>query len=301
MTKCNHTKRDIHQEITSSIIEAIEAGANGKEWVMPWHGAKGMPVNAHTKALYNGINVFRLWLGNYPSNTFASYKQWQDLGCQVKKGSKGLPIVFYKQLTKEVENAQGKTEEKSFPMLRYSTVFAAEQVDGYQVEVTDMPDLAERIDDAESFFNQTGISVKHEEQRAYYKLSDDYVNMPRMDSFIDTDHSSATENYYGTLSHECTHATGHKKRTGRREVIYKKYDKSHKAAYAFEELVAEMGSAFLCSHLSIESSPRVDHAQYIQGWLSILKEDNRAIFKAASLASQALHWMTDKQSMSKAA
>ncbi len=124
--------------------------------------------------------------------------------------------------------------------------------------------------------------------------------MPPKETFFNTD-STATENYYSTLAHECTHATGHKLRLDRRDVIRKKFEKDSRRAYAFEELVAELGASYTMAHLGLESTPRIDHAQYIEHWLSILKADKRAILKAASLASKALDWMQTQQQVQEAA
>ncbi|MFC1665392.1 ArdC family protein [Pseudomonadota bacterium] len=294
----NKPKRDVAQEITNHIITAIENGANGKDFKMPWHGAKSMPINAATNNFYNGVNVINLWMANFPSNTFATYKQWNDIGAQVEKGSKGFPVVFYSVKEKQTED---KDKPEKYMILKYSTVFAAEQVSGYELPtIENTTNLVETQDHAETFFFNTGVNIKHGENRAYYVPSKDFVNMPPKNVFIDTT-STATENYYSTLAHECTHATGHDHRLGRRKEIQRKYESNQKRAYAFEELVAELGAAYLMAYLGLEATPRLDHAQYIESWLSVLKEDKRAILKAGSLASKALDWMQAKQDMVQAA
>ena len=287
-------KRDLHREITDKIVAAIEAGAG--EWRLPWVGHKGgMPVNAITGKAYRGVNIITLWLEGtaraYPSQEWASYKQWQAKGAQVRKGERGAMIVYYDAITREATNsATGETIEEHIPFLKYSHVFNASQVDGYQPAPVPRPNLAARIETAERFVMASGATVQYGLARAFYSQSRDIIGMPDWDAFIDTATASATENAYGTLLHELTHWTGHPSRCARD--FAKRFGNE---AYAAEELVAELGAAFLCGEIGIEAEPRADHAQYLSHWLVILKSDKRAIFTAASKASAAVDYLNAMQ------
>jgi len=288
-------KVDLYQRATDQIITAIESGADGEEWKMPWTGFNnGLPYNATTKAVYRGVNVLMLWgaaTGEaYPSNEWSSYKQWQGRGAQVNKGERGTIIVYCGSASREVENETGETEEKRFRFLKYSTVFNAAQVSGWESPETERPDLAKRIESAESFVANTEAVIRFGGGRALYTHTKDYIAMPDWDQFTDTKTATATENAYGTLLHELTHWTGHERRCDRK--FSKRFGDQ---AYAMEELVAELGAAFLCAKIGITPAPRRDHAQYIARWLRTMKADKRAIFTAASKASDAVDFLNGLQ------
>tara|TARA_R100000005_G_scaffold49016_1_gene23513 strand:- start:6600 stop:7559 length:960 start_codon:yes stop_codon:yes gene_type:complete len=291
--RTNVERRDVHQQVTDNIIAAIEAGAG--EWQMPWHrSGEGLnrPVNIDTRAYYRGVNILNLWVAGeacgYTEGVWGTYRQWQNRGCQVRKGEKGSLVVFYKELEFEDQDADtGMTSTETRLMARASTVFNAEQVDGYEREplpVSENP--ATPIEQAEAFVAASNAIVRHGGGRAYYNPNQDFIQMPERERFLGTDTSTPTEAYYGTLLHELTHWTGHKKRCERE--FGKRFGDE---AYAMEELVAELGSAFLCADIGISPQPRPDHAAYVDHWLKVLKADKKAIFTAASQASKAADFL----------
>lgn len=293
--RTNVERRDVHQQVTDNIIAAIEAGAG--EWQMPWHrSGEGLnrPVNIDTRAYYRGVNILNLWVAGeacgYTEGVWGTYRQWQNRGCQVRKGEKGSLVVFYKELEFEDQDADtGMTSTETRLMARASTVFNAEQVDGYEREplpVSENP--ATPIEQAEAFVAASNAIVRHGGGRAYYNPNQDFIQMPERERFLGTDTSTPTEAYYGTLLHELTHWTGHKKRCERE--FGKRFGDE---AYAMEELVAELGSAFLCADIGISPQPRPDHAAYVDHWLKVLKADKKAIFTAASQASKAADFLAE--------
>ena len=297
----HHTSKgpDVYQRVTDSIIASIENGAG--EWQCPWSQSQAMPVNATTKRRYNGINVVMLWCisgeNGWPHG-WASYKQWRDAGAQVRKGERGTTVVFYKSLDRDrrdgsgavVTGDNGEPEVDRIRIARAFTVFNAAQVDGYEPEPVPERPLFERIENAERFVTNTGAIVRHGGEQAFYRPSADLIKMPDREGFTGTETSTAQEGYYGTILHELTHWTGPEKRCARD--LGKRFGRE---AYAAEELVAELGAAFLCSELGITAQPRPDHAQYIAHWLAILKGDKRAIFTAAAKAQQAVEYLASLQ------
>lgn len=289
---------DIHQHITDHIVAAIEAGAGKAE--LPWHRpgvAASMPVNVSSSKPYNGINVLMLWAaseaGRYSSGTWGTYKQWQDKGAQVRKGEKSTAIVFYKELpVSEKSQGSDEDEEEKYFVARSFRVFNADQVDGWKEPALPEKSLVERIEETDAFVAATGADIRHGGARAYFRPGTDFIQMPDEERFTGTATSTPTEGYYSTLLHELTHWTGHESRLAR-----DMSGRFGKESYAMEELVAELGAAFLCAELQISPQPRPDHAAYIASWLKVLKEDKRAIFSAASKASQAgrhLHRLQEK-------
>ena len=283
--------RDLYQETTDTIVASIEAGAG--KWVMPWHSqGNGMPLNAATKAAYNGVNVLTLWATGaakaYPTNVWASYRQWLTIGAQVRAGEKGSPIVYAGTATAKATETGG--EDRKFSFLKTSAVFNAAQVEGYQAAAPVRPCLADRIASADTFIAATRADIRHGQGRAYYQPELDFVAMPDFGAFIATATATATENAYSTLLHELTHWTGHQTRCARE--FGKRFGN---AAYAAEELVAELGAAFLCAELGITPAPRADHAQYLAHWLQVLKADKKAIFTAAAAATKAAQYLRGLQ------
>jgi antirestriction protein ArdC len=279
---------DIYQTVTDKIVAMLEAGAGA--WRMPWHTDKmglgelplSMPHNVSGRP-YRGVNVPILWAAaqsaGYGSAVWATYKQWQEKGAQVRKGEKATAIVFWKTLSVP---AEGDDPERSVLMAKSYSVFNAAQVDGYAAperapeEVSD----AGRIAAADTYFAAIGATVRHGGNRAFYAPSSDHVQMPRFDQFEEP------AAYYATLAHECTHWTSAKSRCDR-ELGARFGD----AAYAMEELIAELGSAFVCADLGLSNEPRPDHAAYLASWLKVLKSDKRAIFTAASKAQAAADYL----------
>ena len=286
--------KDLYADITNQIIAAIEAGeANPEGWHMPWHRfgqAIGAPLNAITKRAYRGVNVICLWASaqanGYSSGLWATYKQWTEMGAQVRKGEMSTMVVFYKQMgTKDDEETETKGD--SFMMARAYYVFNAAQVDGF--EEPELPKIgeAEMVTHAESLIAATGARIIFGGSRAYYSPALDEIHIPAREAFRATTHSSATEGLYTTIFHELAHWTGSPSRCNR--------DLSGRfksEAYAAEELVAELASAMMAGEIGISIAPRLDHAQYVAGWLRALKDDRRAIFTAASLAQKAADFIT---------
>lgn len=283
MARQKKARRDVHQEVTDAILEALEKGT--APWVKPWNGSAGFPVNASTGRAYNGVNVFLLWMKEgalgYGSSRWLTFKQAKACGGSVKRGEKGTGIVFFNFLKKTDPNT-GK--ETSFPLLRFYTVFNVAQCEGLsekamgvKAQAEELPESA-RIEHAEQYFaaihKSTGIVPERGGARACYIPSRDAIQLPEFASFKD---AAAA---YSTEAHEFGHATGAEKRLNR--------DLSGRfgsESYAAEELVAEMTSAFICASLGLDGM--LQHPEYIGNWIKVLKSDKRAIFTAASLAKKA--------------
>ena len=283
--------RDLHQLVTDRIVAAIEAGT--APWIKPWSSAQSAvrPLRS-TGQPYNGVNVLTLWLDaeekGFSSPYWFGFQTALKMGACVRKGEKGSAIVYANKVIKTQENpTTGEEETRAVPFLKQSFVFNAQQIDGlpehfyraaHPSKTFPADSRNSRLDD---FFRHTGADIRHGGGRAYYRIDADFVQMPEFDDF----HSG--ESYYATLAHEMTHWTRHPTRLDR--------DMGRKAwgdaGYALEELVAEIGSAFLCADLGITPETREDHAAYIASWLEVLKNDKRAIFTAASKASQAAEYL----------
>ncbi|MEX0956388.1 MAG: zincin-like metallopeptidase domain-containing protein [Rhizobiaceae bacterium] len=285
-------KFDVHQEITDRIVAAIETGAG--EFRLPWIKAKGgsmkRPVNIASANPYNGVNIVSLWVAaqacDYPSNLWGTYKQWSERGCQVRRGEKSSLVVFYKKLAFEQQDEEtGETESAERLMARASFVFSAAQVDGFELEADEpLPEepAFDPIACAEAFAKSTGARIEEGGDRACYVPSSDMIRMPERRRFTGTETTTPAEGFYSTLCHELVHWSGAKHRLDRDLT-----GRFGSESYAMEELVAELGAAFLCGDLGITPEPRADHAQYIVNWLKVLKDDKKAVFTAASKASEA--------------
>ena len=282
---------DLYRTVTDKIILAIETGVTA--FVMPWHGLGGQitrPANAATEARYRGVNVIALWaqasVSGYHSGVWASYRQWEHLGAHVRKGEHGTVIVFYKKV--EGDESSEAHEEGDRPRLvaRASRVFNAEQVEGWNPPEAAVPSRVEAISAAEGFVTKTQATIRHGGEMACYRRTNDYIEMPYRERFSGTPTSSPTESYYGVLLHELTHWSGASHRLNR--VLGKRFGD---AEYSMEELVAELGAAFLCADFHIAHEPRPDHAAYINSWLKVLKSDHRAIFTAAGQAQKAVEYL----------
>ena len=260
---------DIYQRVTNQIIEAIEQGVDA--WQMPWHRHATTPRNALNGKSYRGVNVLSLWATaaalHYRSGIWATYAQWSELGAQVRKGEKATLIVFWKFRNEESETEESDEQrpQRNGCIARGYNVFNADQVEGYALpELPTLPE-GERIELADSFFYSLTADIRHGGGRAYYGKQDDCIQLPAFSAFKE---SAA---YYATLAHEFIHWTGAAQRLNRDLT-----GRFGSETYAAEELVAELGAAFLCADLGISSQPRPDHAAYIQNWLSILRHDNGA-------------------------
>lgn len=275
MTKSISTnpRADFYQRITDTIIRNLEQGT--RPWTRPWtttSSASGAirPMR-HDGTPYRGINVLVLWSeasdNGYTSSTWMTYRQAQSLGAQVRKGERGTTIVYAKRI--QLLDQDATTDEdnaRTIPILRTYSVFNTEQIDGLPTPPAAQPTIIEpassRIDRADAFISATTATIVHHGNRACYIPSADRIEMPPYQQFIDTTTSSAAEGYYATLLHELIHWTSPKHRCDRD--TGKRFGDN---SYAREELVAEIGAAFLCADLGIALEPRPDHAAYVASWL----------------------------------
>jgi antirestriction protein ArdC len=278
----------VYERVTSAIVNAIEQGAG--TYRMPWviRQDKGFsPVSIGSAKPYRGVNVLVLWSQaqskSYGSSLWGTYRQWCELGAQVRKGEKGSPVVYWGTVDgKQTDDSEAGGSTRARLFAKGYTVFNADQVDGLRMPKRFQPKLSHnaRIARAEAFFTPLA-QVRDGGNRAYYRADKpEAVYMPAFDQF------PQAEQYYSVLAHETTHWTSDTSRCNRE--LGKRFGDS---AYAMEELIAELGSAFTMAHLELETTPRVDHAQYIASWLNVLKADSRAIFTAASKAQQAADWL----------
>lgn len=288
-------KQDVYQRLTDKIIADLEKGE--LTWVKPWSGGNmdGKVVRPlrHNGVPYSGINVLMLWGAavecGFVSPFWMTFKQAQELGAHVRKGEKGSLVVYANTIIRTEEGENGSEEERTIPFMKGYTVFNVEQIEGlpahYHAEAETVIDPAQRNAQAEAFFAATGATVRHGGNSAHYSGGTDHVQMPVFESF------RSPEAYYATLAHEMTHWTKHETRLAR-DFGRKRWGDE---GYAKEELVAELGAAFLCADLGLTPEPGMDHAAYIQSWLKVLKDDKRAIFAAASHAQKAADYLHSLQ------
>ena len=283
-TKFSRPKTDIYQTVTDSIISALEAGV--KPWSCPWQrvlGMSGLPSNYSTGAGYSGMNIMLLWCSaseqGFNDSRWMTYKQAKVEGGQVRKGEHGTTAIFYTTLEKE--NEDGEIDQ--IPMLKTFNVFNLEQIDGLPLTTeTFSPEATfDPLPEAENLFQKSGANIIEKGQNASFRPSTDEVWLPERHLFSDA------ANFYATGLHELVHWSGSKKRLNR-----EMKGRFGSADYAEEELVAELGSAFLMADLGIVGE--VQHESYIASWLQALKNDKRYIFKAASAASKAHRYLMDK-------
>jgi antirestriction protein ArdC len=299
---------DVHEAITQKIVAAIEAGAGAFE--MPWHRpgvAFTIPKNALTEKPYKGSNVLSLWIDadakKYEHQVWATYKQWEELGAQVRKGEKGSLIVKYGEWvpkeqrdTGDSAGSDGNDDDAGKRLYaKPAWVFNVGQVDGFTIAASaPRPDLTVRLTHVDAFIVATGAEFREGGQRAFYRHREsrgegDFIQIPERNLFTGTATSTPTEAYESTRLHELAHWSGADHRLAR------DFGRFGDHAYAFEELVAELSAAYLCAGLEITNTPRIDHAQYIANWLEVLKGDTKAIFTAASLATKAVDYLYSLQ------
>lgn len=272
-------RKELYATVTAQIVKQIEEGAG--EWRMPWQAIAdaGEPVNASTHKAYRGGNHLVLGMvavGRGWSGHWATYKQWQAMGAQVRRGEKATHGVKWSV----VEDRNDPTETKLVPYC--FSVFAAEQVDGLEIPERAELDTPDRIATAELFFSTIGADVRHGGNRAFYRPSEDYIQLPELGQF------GEVAAYYATAAHEHAHWTGAASRLDRD--LSGRFGDKH---YAAEELVAELSAAFTCARLGISSTPRPDHAPYLESWLSVLKADPSALFTTASKAQAATDFLCE--------
>ncbi len=282
--------KDLYQSVTNSIIAALEAGT--PPWVCPWQAGAGdlAPANLASGRPYRGINVLLLNLRamgcGYGSNRWMTFQQARSLGAYVRQGEQGTPIVFFKMHEvgsgdRPVGAQPGRDDRKVIPLLRSFTVFNAAQIDDLPEALQPTPSAApdwNACEVAELILAGSQARIRHGGARAFYAPDQDLIQLPERGAF------ASAEAYYGVALHELTHWSGHPSRCNR--VLS---SRSHIEAYAFEELVAEMGSAFLTNYCGLPG--QLQHASYIESWLQALRHDKRLIFTAASLAQKAADYL----------
>jgi antirestriction protein ArdC len=268
----------IYQQVTDSIIKQLEQGTT--PWVKQWNGSSSADHNAVSKKGYNGINTLILAMSaaanGFKSNEWATYKQWLQLGGQVRKGTKGTTIIFYSPVSGSKTAADGSEKTYHYVLKSYS-VFNADQIDGYTPAAAPVKTF-NSIAALEALATDSGAVIKHGGDKAFYSPRNDFIQMPNKCDF--TNEAA----YYATLLHELAHWSGASNRLER--------DLSGRfgnEAYAAEELIAELSAAFLCAEYQIDGDLR--HAGYIASWLRILKNDNKAVFKAAALAQKSADYI----------
>jgi antirestriction protein ArdC len=278
-------KRDLYAEVSAKIVAELERGA--APWIKPWSATPGqnVPCNAVSNRPYSGCNILLLWLARdrgWATPRFLTFKQALEAGGNVRKGEHGTKVYFVKQL--QVTDGKGeKAETRLVPMLREYTVFCVEQCDGLPDNVragkpmrVRNPDTRDEL--ADEFLRSTGADIREGHGEAYYVPSHDFISMPAFQAFKGADH------FYNVAFHELTHWTGHKSRLDRD--LKNRYGSRD---YAAEELVAELGAAFLSAEFGFDGDLR--HAGYVATWIELLKADKRAFFTACSKASKAAEYL----------
>ncbi len=285
-------RANLYQEITDKIIAELDQGR--VPWVQPWGSAGftaplGLPQNAATGRKYSGINILILWSAvaerGFSGQRWLTFRQALSLGGHVRKGEKGITVVFADRFVPDRERARAEEagdEPEAIPFLKRFTVFNTDQCEGLPAEAAPPPPepLPEHriLPQIEALMRASGADIRIGGNRAYYVPSADYIQVPPMSAFF------VPLNWHRTVLHEMVHFSGHSSRLNR--------DQSGtfgSSAYSFEEIVAETGCAFLCASLSI--TPTVRHSDYIGAWLDVMRSDNRAIIRAASAASKAADYL----------
>ena len=278
-------RRDLYTEVTSRILAELERGA--APWVKPWSATPGqnVPQNAVTNRPYSGCNVILLWFTHgrgWPTPRFVTFKQAQEAGGSMRKGEHGTKVYFVKQL--RITEGEGEAEaEHLVPMMREYTVFNVAQCEGLPASIIEgkparvrNPDARDAL--ADDFLGSIGADIREGHGEAYYAPGRDFISLPAFAAFRGADH------FYNVAFHELTHWTEHKTRLDRN--IKGRFGQ---AAYAAEELIAELGAAFLAAEFSFDGDVR--HAGYIATWISLLRNDKRAFFTAASKAQAAADYL----------
>lgn len=289
-------RTDVYQKITDQIVTALEQGV--RPWHQPWKvehstGRISRPLRS-TGTPYQGINVLMLWSAaiekGYAAPIWMTYRQALELNAHVRKGEQGSLVVYADKIIRtETDAKTGVEAERAIPFMKGYTVFNVEQIEGLPEHYYGKPqarlESVECIEHAESFLAATGANIVHGGSRACYVPSTDKIHIPCIDFFRDT------VSYYAVRLHETVHWTRHERRLNR-DFGRKRFGDE---GYAMEELVAELGSAFLCADLELTPDVRDDHASYIATWIKVLKDDRRAIFTAASYAERAADFLDGLQ------
>jgi antirestriction protein ArdC len=291
----NTEKQDVYTRVTNKIIADLEQGV--RPWMKPWNashtaGRITRPLR-HNGIAYSGINILMLWASaieqGFAAPIWMTFKQAIELNAHVRKGEKGSLVVYANRVTKTEDDGAGNEIEREIPFMKGYTVFNVEQIEGLPAQYYTRPQVqlttVERNARAEAFFASTRADIRYRGDRAFYSCDGDYIQMPVIEAFRDA------ESFYATLAHESTHWTKHPSRL-ERDFGRKTWGDE---GYAREELVAELGAAFLCADLDLTPQVRDDHASYIASWLTTLKNDKRAIFSAAAHAQRAADYLNSLQ------
>jgi antirestriction protein ArdC len=285
-------RSDVYQRVTDQIVSDLEKGV--RPWFKPWsveHAAGRITRPLRGNGIpYQGINVLMLWSAamakGYAAPIWMTFKQALELKAHVRKGEEGSLVVYADKIIRiETDTKSGEEAERAIPFMKGYTVFNVEQIEGlpehFYAQPAPRTETVQRIERAESFFAATGATIRHGGAMALYSVTHDHVQMPPIEAFRDA------ESFYCTLGHEICHWTRHPSRLDR-DFGRKRFGDE---GYAMEELVAELGSAFLSSDLDLTPEVREDHAAYIGSWIKALKDDKRAIFSAASHAQRAADFL----------
>ena len=288
------------QDFAGTLAQAMIK--NGTNWDCIFK-RNSMPVNASTNKRYKGINFLMLnyetQQKEYSSPIFASYKQWASLNAQVKKGSTGTPIVFYRPIM-EKSKIDPKKDVYAGCVLNYSKVFNIDQVDLTESKFT--PAIFKTgkqysITDIDNFVKSTKVEIKHTDGNGcYYKPSEDFINMELKSNFKDTKESDATVHYYSTLFHELTHSTGHESRLNRKDKFANEgFIFGNKKSYAYEELIAEIGSILFSHEFNFTKTIRDNHAKYLNSWIQCLNNDYTFLTGATAQAQKAVDYFMSSE------
>jgi antirestriction protein ArdC len=280
----NHERADVYTRITDKIIADLEQGV--RTWMKPWNAGNTagriMRPLRHNGMPYSGINILMLWAEavsqGFAAPVWMTFRQATELNAHVRKGEKGSLVVYANSITRTEPDEKGEDAEREIHYMKGYTVFNVEQIEGLPEQYYAKPEVTttqvERIAHAEEFFKATKADIRYRGDRAFYSADGDYIQMPVIEAFRDA------ESFYATLAHESAHWTRHSSRLDR-DFGRKQWGDE---GYAREELVAELGSAFLCADLGITPEVRDDHASYIANWLTVLKNDKRDIQRRIACA-----------------
>ena len=272
---------NVYEIVTTRILDQLQKGT--VPWRKPWSTITAGPRNLITNKPYRGINVFLLGAHRFASPYFLTFKQALDRGGVVKKGERGCPIVFWKWRDNEEDSAAESEHERkpAAPLLRYYTVFNVEQCEGVPSPAVETRRPFEPLPECERVVRAmpNPPRLEHQGTQAFYRPSTDTVTLPPPERF------NSRELYYSTLLHELTHSTGHESRLARKGITDAVLFGSHE--YSREELVAEMGAAFICGHCGIDAATLTESTSYIAGWLQALQNDTRMVVLAAAQAQKA--------------